>query len=132
MEMTKKELLVEKITASVNEDQEFYKAIISAPDAATLQTVLKENGFDFTIAEIEECFTDGVTEILNYQAEELSENQLDDVAGGGFFRGTARLIVSCGVGFGYGVVCGLCPAASAGAGYVAGGLAIWTACGYKK
>ena len=102
MEMTKKELLVEKITASVNEDQEFYKAIISAPDAATLQTVLKENGFDFTIAEIEECFTDGVTEILNYQAEELSENQLDDVAGGGFFRGTARLIVSCGVGFGHG------------------------------
>lgn len=133
MEMTKKEMLAQKITAAVTEDQEFYKAFISAQDAAALQKVLQNHGFDFTVDEVEALFRDGATEIVKQtNVNELSEEDLDAVAGGGFFRGTARLIVSCGVAFGYGALCGVCPAACAGANYVAGGLAVWTAAGYMK
>ena len=121
MEMTKKEMLVQKITAAVTDDQDFYKDFISAQDAPSLQKVLQVHGFDFTVEEVEEFFSAGVDVILNQsEAGELSEEQLDDVAGGGFLRGTARLIVSSGVAFGYGALCGICPAACAGAPYVAG------------
>lgn len=133
MEMTKKEMLAQKITAAVTEDQEFFKAIISAQDADTLQKVLMNHGFDFTVEEINTFFRDGAAEIVNQtSANELSEGDLDAVAGGGFIRGTGRLIVSCGVAFGYGALCGVCPAACAGANYVAGGLAVWTTAGYLK
>ena len=133
MEKMNKNMLADKIVASVMEDQEFYKAFIAAQDAPALQKVLQDKGFVLTIAEIENLFVSGAAGILNHMgAEELDENQLDAVAGGGFFRGTARLIVSCAVGFGYGCLCGVCPAACAGASYVAGGLAVWTAVGYKK
>ena len=133
MELTKKELLAQKITASANEDQEFFKAFISAQDAPTLQKVLQDNGFEFSLEEINELGSDGVSGILAHNdGGELSEDQLDDVAGGGFIKGTARLIVSAGVAFGYGALCGVCPAASAGAPYVAGGLSVWTAAGYAS
>lgn len=133
MEMTKKEMLAQKITAAVTEDQDFYKEFISAQDAATLQQVLRNHSFEFTVDEVEALFHDGAAEIVKHTSmDELSEEDLDDVAGGGFFRGTARLIVSCGVAFGYGALCGVCPAAYAGANYVAGGLTVWTAAGYMK
>ena len=131
--MTKKEMLAQKITAAVTEDQEFYKAFISAEDAAALQKVLQNHGFDFTLDEIDALFRDGASEIVKQSSTgELSEEDLDAVAGGGVIRGTARLIVSCGVAFGYGALCGVCPAAYAGANYVAGGLTIWTAAGYMQ
>ena len=131
MELTKKELLAQKITAAATEDQEFFKAFIGAQDAPALQKVLQNNGFEFTLEGIDEFFANGVDGILAHNGSaELTEDQLDDVAGGGFIKGTARLIVSCGVAFGYGALCGICPAAYAGAPYVAGGLTAWTTAGY--
>lgn len=133
MENTKKEMLAQKITAAVTEDIEFYKAFISAQDAATLQKVLQNHGFDFAVDEIEALFRDGATEIVKQtNMDEMSEEDLDAVAGGGFFRGTARLIVSCGVAFGYGALCGICPAACGAAKFVGGGLTVWTVAGYRK
>ena len=133
MEMTKKEMLAQEITAAVTENQEFYKAFISAQDAAALQKVLENHGFDFTVDEVNGLFCDGATEIVKQTSvDELSVEDLDAVSGGGIFRGTARLIVSCGVAFGYGALCGVCPAACAGANYVAGGLTVWTTAGYMK
>lgn len=132
MENIRKEMLAQQIVAEVNNNEEFAKAFVSAEDAAAVQKVLKENGIEVTLEEVEEIFVDGANGILNNQADELAEDQLDDVAGGGAIRGTLRLAVSCAVGFGYGCLCGVCPAAYAGAKYVAGGLAIWTAAGYKK
>ena len=125
------ENITKKITAAVTEDMDFFKEFISAQDAPTLQKVLRAHGFALTTEEIESLFANGVNTILSHnQEEELSEDQLDDVAGGGFFKGTGRLIVSCGVAFGYGALCGVCPPAYAGAPYVAGGLAVWTTAGY--
>ena len=127
------ENITKKITAAVTEDMDFFKAFISAQDAPALQKVLKAHGFELTIEQIETLFAGGVSNILDAnKAEELTEDQLDDVAGGGFFRGTARLVVSCGVAFGYGALCGVCPAACAGANWVASGLTVWTAAGYMK
>ena len=125
------ENIKQKITDAVINDVDFFKDFISAQDAPALQQVLQARGFELTVDQIEELFSDGVDTILDHnQAEELSEDQLDDVAGGGFFKGTARLIVSSGVAFGYGALCGICPAASAGAPYVVGGLTAWTTAGY--
>ena len=125
------ENITKKITAAVTEDMDFFKAFISAQDAPALQKVLQDNGFEFTLEEINEFFSNGVDGILTYnESAELSEDQLDDVAGGGFIKGTARLIVSSGVAFGYGALCGICPAAASGAPYVVGGLTAWTTAGY--
>ncbi len=134
--MEKKEMLAQQIFAAINENEEFCKAFVSAENAEAVKKVLAENGFELTLEDIEAIFADGLDEIKTQndpaKAGELSEDQLDDVAGGGFFKGTLRLAVSCGVAFGYGCFCGICPAAAAGANYVAGGLGIWTAAGYVK
>ena len=83
MELTKKELLAQKITAAATEDQEFFKAFIGAQDAPALQKVLQNNGFEFTLEEIDEFFANGVDGILAHNGSaELTEDQLDDVAGG--------------------------------------------------
>lgn len=133
MDMTTRELLGKKLMDAVEEGNDFAKAFLAAEDAQTLQKVLSENGFALTRAEVEEMFEEGRKHILNAGNEaELSEDQLDDVAGGGKIKGTLRFVASCAAGFGYGAFCGICPAAYAGAPYVAGGLAIWTAAGYKK
>lgn len=136
MDQAKKEMLAKKILEAVNENNDFCKAFVAAEDAASLQKVLKSNGFDVTVEDVEAMFAEGLKEILTVKegaaATELSEDQLDDVAGGGFFRGTLRLVASSAVGFGFGCLCGVCPAAAAATPYVAGGLTAWTTAGYLK
>lgn len=137
MEQTKKELLTQQILSAVNDNEEFCKAFVSAEDAASLQKVLNENGFDVSLTDVEAMFADGLSEILKFKDSdaangELSENQLDDVAGGGALRGTLRTVVSAGVGFGFGCLCGVCPAAASATPYVVGGLTAWSASGYLK
>ncbi|MBQ4569160.1 MAG: hypothetical protein IJA62_03815 [Ruminococcus sp.] len=134
--MEKKELLAQKLMESANENGEFFRAFVSAEDASDVQKVLNDNGFDATVEEIEELFSEGLKEILDFKdkasEEELSEEQLDDVDGGGFLRGTARTVISAAAGFGFGAFCAVCPAASAATPYVAGGLTAWSVAGYKK
>lgn len=136
MEQTKKEMLAQKIMEAVNENNDFCKSFVAAEDATALQKVLNDNGFDVTVEDVEAIFADGLKEILaakeNAMAEELSEDQLDDVAGGGFFRGTLRTAASAAAGFGFGCLCGLCPAASVATPYVVGGLTAWSTAGYLK
>lgn len=130
-----KQVLAQKLTEAVNENNDFCKAFTQAEDAASLQKVLQANGFEVSVEEVEAMFADGLKEILKIKEEaagaELSEDQLDDVAGGGFVSGTARLAASAAAGFGYGCLCGVCPAAAAWTPYVAGGLTAWTVAGYK-
>ena len=136
MEMTQKELFAQKIMAAVNKDEEFCKALVSCEDAVSVQKVLGAHGIACTTEDVEAIFSDGLQSILKLQesgtAGELGENDLDSVAGGGAIRGTLRLLASGAVAFGYGCLCGVCPAASVAAPYVGGGLTLWTAAGYKK
>lgn len=136
MDTNKKEMLTQQLNNLANSNEEFCKAIASAEDAASVQHVLVENGFDVSIKEVEEMYADGVKQISEYinsgAADELTEAQMGEVAGGGLLSGTLRLVVSVAAGFGYGCLCAVAPGYYAGAPYVAGGLATWTTAGYLK
>ena len=133
--MEKKEL-AKQIFDAVNENEDFCKALLSVEDAASAQKVLKENGFNVTQDDVEAIFKDGLDEILKFKesgaADELSVEQLDNIAGGGVVRGVLRTAVSAAGAFGFGMLCGVCPAACAATPYVAGGLAAWSTAGYLK
>lgn len=130
-----KEMLTMAILNAVTEDVGFCKAFVAAEDAESLQAVLQEYGFEVSVEMVEELFRQGMEAIAQYHSvstEELSEDQLEDVSGGGKVRGTVRAVISFAAGFGYGCLCGIAPAASAGAPYVAGTLAAWSTAGYMK
>lgn len=135
MDIMKKEMIAQRVIEALNNEEAFAKELLAAEDAATAQKVLCANGFEVSVEEVEAIFADGMNEIKKFQnpaSEELSADQLDDVAGGGVVRGVLRTAASAAAGFGYGLFCGVCPAASAGAPYVAGGLALWSTAGFKK
>ena len=133
MEQAKKEMLAQKLTEAVNKNDAFCQAFVSAKDAASIQKVLHENGIDVSLNDVEEMFTNGVGEISKAYAEgELTEEQMDSVAGGGFFRGTLRFVAGCAVAFGYGCLGGVCPAATAGVSYVVGGVVAFATAGYLR
>ena len=133
--MEKKEL-TQTLFDAVNGNEVFCKSLLAAEDAASAQKVLNENGFDVTKEDVEAIFVDGLNEILKFKesatVDELSVGQLDNVAGGGFLKGALRTVASAAAGFGFGVVCGVCPAASAATPWVVGGLAAWSTAGYLK
>ena len=132
MTNTRKNMLSEQIIDRANNDEEFLRALISAQNADEAGTVLEENGIVITAEEVEELFSAGVEEIRKFEAGELSEEALSEVAGGGLGRYIVRGVVSAAVGFGFGLVCGVCPAAAVATPYVVGGLALWCAAGYVK
>ena len=135
MTNTNKEMLTSQIIAALNEDESFVNEFITAQDAPAVQEVLAEHGFELTLDEINELFSEGVTQIQCFAqqaSDELSEEQLSQVAGGGFIRYLVRGAVSGAVGFGFGCLCGVCPAAAVATPYVVGGLALWCAAGYLK
>ena len=136
MEQTKKEMLARKLVEAVNENNDFCKAFVGAEDAASLTKVLNDNGFEFSTEEVEEMFADGLKEILKVKesatTDELDESELEDVAGGGFVRGTLRLVASGAAAFGFGAFCSVCPVAAGASYYVAGGLAAWSTAGYMR
>ena len=133
MEQGKREMLAQELLESLQKNDAFCQAFVAAENATTIQELLRNNGMDVSLSDVEELFADGVKEILKSNVEgELTEKDMDSVAGGGWFRGTCRLVASSAVAFGYGCFCGVCPAASVGAPYVAGGLAVWTTAGYLR
>ena len=105
-------------------NEEFNLQVSAARNAQEIVDLFAAKDVEIPMELAQELFEKPATDA------ELSADDLDDVAGGGFIKGTARLIVSCGVAFGYGALCGICPAAYAGAPYVAGGLTAWTTAGY--
>lgn len=133
-----KRILVKQISDAVNGDESFCKALLSVEDAASAQAILKENGIDASLQDVEGIFKDGVSEIVKYKEAsqaadgELDENQLANVAGGGIVRGVLRTSASAAGAFGFGMICGVCPAASVATPYVVGGLTAWSAAGYFK
>ncbi len=136
MEKMRKETVVQQIFDAVSINEDFGKALLMAEDADSAKNVLNANGFDITVEDVEAIFKDGLDEILKFKesgvANELSDNQLDNVAGGGVIRGTLRTAGSAIAGFGFGMFCGICPAAATATPYVVGGLAVWSAAGYMK
>lgn len=133
--MTNTKALYQAIMDDMTCDEEFVKAFVSSGDAETLCGVLTAKGYDVTVDDVKAMFEQGsqiIVERLGNDGDELTAEQLEEVAGGGFLRGTLRLVVSCAVAFGYGAFCAVCPAAAGGSTYVAVGLGAWTTAGYLK
>lgn len=135
MEMTNKEILAKQISDALNTNEEFCKALLSAEDATSAQKVLNENGIDVTIEDVEAIFNDGMDELKKFKDNadrELSDQQLDDIAGGGVVRGVLRTTGSAVAAFGMGMACGANPAFCPAAYSASTGLAAWSAAGFMK
>ena len=73
-----------------------------------------------------------VNEFITAQDAPAVQEVLAEHGFGGFIRYLVRGAVSAAVGFGFGCLCGVCPAAAVATPYVVGGLALWCAAGYLK
>lgn len=136
MQKIVKDSLAQRIVDTLAVENGFGRSLMMAQDAVSAQKVFVDNGIEISLEEITSIFNDGLNEILKLKEtdlnNELSENQLDNVAGGGFWRGALRTTASMAAGFGFGCLCGICPAASVATPYVVGGLAAWSTAGYLK
>ncbi len=136
MTTTQKENLYKQIAEELKNNEEFLKAFAAAENENAMLKLLTEKGYEVSLDDVREMYEEGEKEILKHKEDanndELSEQSLESVAGGGWLRGLLRTAVSVAVGFGYGCICGVVPGAYAGARYVAGGLAYWSARGYNK
>ena len=135
MNTNEKTALFQQIVADLDSNEDFFKAFIATEDETALQEILNEKGYEVSLDDVREMFEDGRNEILKYKEnadDELSEQDLETVAGGGLGRYLVRGMLSCAVAFGFGCLCGVCPAAAVATPYVAGGLALWCAAGAMK
>ena len=108
MEETRKNALQAEITA-LFENEEFTEALISCDTIEAMHKVLTENGIAITIEEVTYFQTVGSQALKNASKNELTEADLEAVAGGGWLRKTARFLTVATIGAGIGFACGVCP-----------------------
>lgn len=143
--MEKKNALALEIQKKGEIDDQFLKDFIVAKNSEEIQAVLAKNGIEATIDEINDFIQEGqqiVTEVLS--TDELSEDELETVAGGGKWRGRIRQAITyvgvAGIGVGMVAACSVFPGAASAwitlgkAGMIAVGAAgtAWTIKGYAK
>lgn len=113
MENNNLETLKNQITEVV-QNEEVCAAMLMCDSAEAVSELLAKNGIVATQEEISALKCEGDASVAKYKASgenELSEEQLEDVAGGGkFWRGVAAFAGGAVAGFGLGLVCGVCPA----------------------
>ena len=128
-----KTMYMQQINELLESDESFVTAMVSAEDAEAVQTVFADYGIDLSLDEVETLIARGQKEIQNCLADgELSEESLEDVAGGGRGRCAVRFVASLGIAALYGAACGVCPPLTAGAPAVAVGLTAWCIEGLAK
>lgn len=128
-----KTMYMQQINELLESDESFVTAMVSAEDAEAVQTVFADYGIDLSLDEVETLIARGQKEIQNCLADgELSEESLEDVAGGGRGRCAVRFVASLGIAALYGAACGVCPPLTAGAPAVAVGLTAWCIDGLAK
>ena len=122
-------------------DDHFLNDLISAETAEDTREIMLKNGFEVSLEEVNSLIEQGVEALHNVMdKKELSEADLESVAGGGKWRGSLRFVAAMGraavIGIGFGVVCGLCPGAVVATPYVVGYVAVtgtdWVMKGYSK
>ena len=127
-----------EVIAAINEkalaDEAFVREMVAAKNTEEAQAVLRKNGFtlsDEDLTALAEVGKEPLDEML--KNGELSEDELDSVAGGGKLRGTLRLVASLVAAAACGAIVGATGgAATPGAYIVAGVLGTWTLAGYAK
>ncbi len=132
--MENKNEMIQKIQDALMADEAFAKALIAVEDAAAAQKVISEYGFDLSVEEVEAIYQAGSGEIEKVldSDEELSAEELGNVSGGGFWAGIAMTGVAAVGAFGFGMVCGVCPAAAVYTPYVVAGLTTMATAGWMS
>lgn len=125
---------IQAIQARTLEDESFIREMVAAKTMEQVKVVLQKNGYTLSDEEIALLMQSGRKNLDATLAEdELTEEMLEDVAGGGKVRGTLRFIASLAIGAAGGAVIGLTGGAAAPGGYLlAGVLTAWTLAGYAK
>lgn len=112
--------LIEKISKAVTEDEAFCKSVASSKSVAEMCGVMASKGFYLTEEEVKAIYNQGISEAEKFKGDEFTAEQLDEVAGGGIGKGLFFGAVSCAAAFGFGCLCGLCPAVAPLTPYVVG------------
>ena len=126
------------------ENSQFLKDLVNAQSAEDTKVVLQRHGIDVSLDEVNDLIKTGATILNNAEDNELSELELEKVAGGGKWRGAIRQLATyvgvAGVGLGMVALCAVCPEgapawiAAGKVGMIAIGAAgtVWTMKGYHK
>jgi predicted ribosomally synthesized peptide with nif11-like leader len=77
----------------IDGNEELIKKLFSQETPEDAQTVLKEYGFDFTTDEIKEVGK-LLSQLMENKGQELSDDELENVAGGGYFTDELAQIFS--------------------------------------
>ena len=116
MEKMRKEALQTMFTEAM-ESEEFCVKLLKCADAASVCKLLADNGIVATEEEIAQFKTEGDAVLANYSNranDELSMEELENVAGGGkarkVLRGALSLTGGAILGFGLGCASAVCPA----------------------
>ena len=125
------------------EDEAFMTALMCSSDTTKMCELLSSKGIDVSAEDMDELIQDGYTQLSAYGdqvGDELSEDQLEEVAGGGKLRGAVRyglvIVGAVAVGAALGGLVGIGALAVStayliGLGYsLVGG--VWTLKGRKK
>lgn len=136
MNSERKVLLQSQITEAM-ENEDFCRKLFQCEDSIRFSQVLSTYDIYATPEEINELLEAGqaaLNQMKDSESQEFSDEQLESVAGGSrFWRGVASVTGGAALGFGLGVVCGVCPAFTPAAYKIAVGYsavaAVWTANG---
>ena len=122
-------------------DDQFLNELIMAKTAEDTREIMLKNGFEVSLDEVHDLIEQGSSVLKKTMDEgELSDADLEEVAGGGQLRGALRFTAALGraavIGAGFGALCAVCPAAAAATPYVIGYTALtsfdWIMKGYAK
>ena len=132
--MEKNNSQISAVQAKAMEDEVFLREMVGARTTEDARKVLEKYGFTLSREEMESLMVTGKEALEEAAREgELSEDELDTVAGGGKVRGTLRFVASLAIGGAAGFAIGLTGGAAApGAYIVAGALTVWTLDGYAR
>ncbi len=115
MDQNKLALLKQQINAKL-ENEEFCTAFLQAGNVENLVQLLNKNGIEATADEVTEIVNEGnaaLAAVKDAPDGELTEDELESVAGGKgwrrFFRGVASVVSGAALGFGLGALCGVFP-----------------------
>lgn len=109
----RKEMIQKQFTNLVN-DEFFCKALAQQSTAEGVSTLLATYGVAMTADEVNELTREGLDNIARYGAvaeDELTEDDLDAVVGGGkFWRAVGAVVGAVALGGTLGLISGACPA----------------------
>lgn len=128
MNNERKETLQASI-ADLMQNETFCQKLAACKTTEETQLCLIDAGVSITLEEVEEFTALGTAALKNHSSAELSAEDLDEVAGGGWLGQAGRFLVAAAGGAVLGFACGVCPALTPAIYPYAIGTALWVSQG---